>query len=202
MHKLGQHTDISHHEIMLPPGTKLQLEYEEKIKNQIKKQTEIDKYNKEIHNIDPAFQTKQFSGNTVIVRMFKNDYINKSNLKDSDNITDEDIISLLPTAKIELETKGAQPCLVDNPLNYHKKGIICALSKDVIEKSKETIGFQLEIGQIVELADFSGDRYYLDKTQEDIKISADDVIRGKNPYPNFQGYFKTSPFNIEALVKT
>lgn len=202
MHKLGQHTDISQSEIMLPPATKLQLEYEQKIKACIEEQKKIDKYNTDIHIIDPIFDTKRYTGNTVIVRLFKNDRIDKSNIKDLDNIEDSEMINLIPVQKVEFESEGGKVDLIENPLNYKLSGIICAMSDLVKEKSKESIGVELNIGDQVEFNSVNElQMYYPDKTKVTGKVAANDVIRGTNPYPNFEGYFKTTPYNIESLIK-
>ncbi|GIU70123.1 MAG: hypothetical protein KatS3mg002_1359 [Candidatus Woesearchaeota archaeon] len=201
MGKLGQHTDISQHDIMLPPSTRLQIDYENKIKEAIEKQKAIENYNKQIHNIDPVFKTKKFTGNTVIVRLFKNNYIDMSKIKDLENITEKDIIHVLPSAKEEIESDGGKLHIIDNPLNYNLRGVIIALSDIVKEKSEKDIGVKLEVGQIVELDSFSnGTRYYPDKSKFDIKMKMNDIIRGENPYINYEGYFKTTPFNIEAVI--
>lgn len=203
MHSLGHKTDISSQDILLPVGDRYKLEIEQRNKAAIEKQKAIMDYNKNIYNLDPAFENKTFAGNTVIVRLFKNDYLDMTNITDIDNIPTEQMIHVLPSTKIEMETDGGKLILIDNPINYTFKGVVIAMSNQVKEKSKETLGFQLEPGQTVELVnfDFPNYKYYLNKFKIDTKWSKDDLLAGRNVYPNFEGYFSITPFQIEALIK-
>lgn len=203
MHSLGHKTDISSEGILIPVGERYKLEIEAKNKAAIQKQKEITEYNKNIFNIDPRFNSKQFTGSTVIVRLFKNDYLDMTNIPDIDNIDETQMISILPSVKLEMETDGGKLILIDNPINYTFKGVIIAMSPLVKEKAKDQLGFELQVGQTVELInfDYPNNKYYLDKHKIDTKWSKDDLISGKNVYPNFEGYFSITPFQIEALIK-
>lgn len=202
MHSLGHKTNISNSDLIIPTGDRLQMEIEQKNKAAIQKQKDIINYNKNIYNIDPVFKTKQFTGNNVIVRLFRNDYLDMSNIPDIDNIPETTIVNILPSTKIEMETYGGKNILIDNPIDYTFKGVVIAFSPLVQEKSKETLGFQIEPGQTVELTyfDFPNYKYYTDKFKIDTKWSKDDLIAGRNVYPNFEGYFIITPFNIESLI--
>ena len=202
MHSLGHKTNISNSDLLIPTGDRLQMEIEKKNQMAIQKQKDIIDYNKNIYNIDPIFQTKQFTGNNIIIRLFRNDYLDMSNITDIDNIPENTIVNILPSTKIEMETDGGKVILIDNPIDYTFRGVIIAFSPLVKEKSKETLGFQIEQGQTVELMnfDFPKYKYYTDKFKIDTKWSKDDLISGRYVYPNFEGYFTITPFNIESLI--
>lgn len=201
---LGQHTDISSNAgDWLPKGDRYDAVIKTKTAAEIQKQKDVINYNTNIYKIDPAFESKQLAGNNIVVRLFKNDYLDMSTIDDINNVPETAIITVLPSTKIEIESTGGRLIQIDNPIDYYLKGVIVAMAPGVKEKSKETIGFELEVGQTVELSafDFPNHKYYLDKSKIDVMIKKDDLIRGMNPYPNFEGYFIISPFQIEALIK-
>lgn len=156
------------------------------------KQTAVEEYNKNILEVDEAFKNKIFVNNTLIVRLFKDDYIFKTNMSES-IITDVKKVNT-----IYVETEGGKSAIIDNPLPYLFRGVVVAMSADVEDYFPE-----LQIGDVVELENFNiqNSMYYPDKSKVDPIIPVSEIIDGINPYKNYNGYVKISPRLIEAIIK-
>lgn len=157
------------------------------------KQKAVEKYNKEITIIDPSFKEKKFVNKKIVVRLRKDDYIvdgAKSSLLSHTEVK--------KTNRIILESDGGRNISIDTPLPYLPEGVIIAFDESLKELYPD-----LEVGAYVELDDFDlqSRLYYPNKLNFDYKVTSDEILKGVNPYKNYQGYVSISPSIIEAFVE-
>jgi hypothetical protein len=181
--------------IILPPDEELKINAEkEKVAN-ITRQEEVEKYNEAIHTLDEKFKTKQFVGTEIIVRLKLDDYLTKGNASELEN-------GIKKVNKVAMQKSSGDWTTIDNPLPYLFAGVICAVPKIAVDQFKENYGIALVPGVEVEIKDIDlpSSRYYLDKAKMDIKGTEEAMLRGEKMFPNHEGYFKISVYDIESFV--
>lgn len=184
------HTNISPPpNIEIPTGSRAQNAYDSMIEAGKEKQRAIEAYNKVLDDwnkdpskIDPRFKEKVYLGSTVVVRLYKEDYMDNSNPK----------FPIVKANKVPAVTPSNKQIMVDNPLPYLFIGVICAMSEHAKEQYKE-----LKVGDKVDLTafDLKADRYYLDKANIDL---VRELVEDKELLPNYEGYALLHPSVIEA----
>lgn len=181
--------------IMLPPEEELKAKAEREKKKNLTKQVEVESYNDSLITLDPAFTKKVFVGNEIKVRLKKEDYIIKnSGSAMKDGIKKDNLIALM--------TEAGKDIMIDNPLPYMFEGVIVAIPKVIQEAYLKEYGINLSPGTYVELKEFNlqNQRYYLDKSSIDTKVALEDIIAGKSAFPNHEGYFSISAYDIESIL--
>lgn len=191
-----ENVDISEAKsIALPPEEERKRKAAREKKQNLKKQEEVDAYNLTLLSIDPKFAKKIFVGNEIKVRLKKEDYIIKnSGSAMRDGIKKDNLIALT--------VPGSEDRMIDNPLPYMFEGVIVAIPKIIRDTYLKEYGIDLRPGTYVELKEFNlqNQRYYLDKANIDVKVSLDDLMAGKAAFPNHEGYFSISAYDIESIL--
>lgn len=188
-------TDISAAKnIGLAPAEELLEIAEREKEHNLKIQAEVDEFNDNIGIIDSRFASKTFIGNDIIVRLRRQDYLIKnsgSDLKDGIKVSNE----------IAIEQADGQWNTIDNPLPYMYSGVICAIPSFVTKEYEANSGVKLTEGMNVEISDIAliPARYYLDKTKRDMRPSEQELLKGGAMFPNHEGYFKISVYDIESI---
>ena len=167
------------------------------------RQDEIDKYNfNEIFNIDNHFKGIQLTGKSIIVRLFKENYIKDVTVLE-DNVLYDAWLSQVDGRMNKTES----PKWVDNPLPYIWSGVVVAMSPNVLAdlvdehnkvKFYDTTHKVLQVGDIVQLSPFmiADVRYYTNQQHRDF-------IKNPNEYriEHFEGYVKLHPTQIDTVIK-
>ena len=181
--------------IILPPEEELKASVEREKQKNIDKQAAVEAYNDSLSTIDPIFAAKTFVGTEIKVRLKKQDYVVKNSGSElTDGIKKDNLIAM--------EASDGSTLLVDNPLPFMFEGIITAIPAVVKRSYSEEYGIDLEVGSYVELREFTmhSNRYYLDKNKVDTKISQEAIEQGKAMFPNHEGYFSVSVYDIESIM--
>lgn len=176
------------------------FERQQKINND--KQAAVEQYNKDLYDIDPKFDSKVYTNNIIIVRLVKDDYLE---VTDESERTEGGILVNAPlrkNSKMQVETTGGRLELIDNPVPYLMKGVVCAFDPDIADKATGVFARELKVGATVELLSLSlqDSIYYLDKSKGDSPIPKEDLVAGANPFPNYEGYVMIRPGDIEAFI--
>ena len=172
------------------------------------RQEEIDKYNFDTCQvIDPYFKSIQLAGNTIIVRLHKENFIKgvEMIMANGQPIYDSWI------SQVDGRMKQHQPeKWVDNPLPYVHTGVIVSISDSAKahflkeKKALEDIDLSLGtshrlpmIGDIVNLEYFmfADARFYKNKQDRDF-------IKNPEEYSinNWEGYVSVHPTRVESIV--
>lgn len=173
-----------------------------------KRQQEIDDYNfKECMELDPKLSHTMLTGEDVVVRLHKENYIKSITSLAADETTYECWIS-----QVDGRMRKTDPeRWVDNPLPYINRGVIVYLSPQAkiffkkIKKDLEAVDkniaktFKLpQVGDVVSLDHFmlADYRYYPNKQQRDF-------IRNPEEWRivHWEGYVKIHPTQIEGVYK-
>lgn len=190
-----ENTDISAAKnIGLAPEKELIAIAEREKAHNLKVQAEVDEYNNNIGTIDSKFKSKTFIGNDIIVRLRKEDYL----IKDSgDKLKD----GIKRDNQFPIQQGDGNWTTIDNPLPYIYSGIICAMPPFVANEYEVNSGVKLEAGMEIEIDNVSliENRYYLDKTKGDSRPSEQKLLKGGKMFPNHEGYFKISVYDIESI---
>lgn len=163
-----------------------------------KLQLEVQEYNQSL--LDGDIQQKLLAGKTflgydVIVRLFKDDVMQLSLLKDFEGrpMAIKKQLQVAITGPDDLRT-----IMIENPLPYLYEGVLVAVGHEVEEKFPGVY----KPGQIVQLTwfDQKDSRYYPDKRKLDLAFSMEHVLAGGSLFPNYEGYQKVHVSLIEAIL--
>jgi hypothetical protein len=175
-------------------------------------QKDIDKYNNcDIYNINPFFRDQQLVDDTIIVRIFKEDWIK---FKDVSN-PDAPIYDCKFRQVDARERTSDRVQFINTPFPYLDKGVIVAISPTIKLKyekmKKEMAEFDKEaaeqikipsVGDIIEIKTngssvwLKNNRYYIDKNDQckDIVYSATDMQLAQ-----FDHYYKFEYYDFVAI---
>lgn len=203
MSKIGKSTSIiTPNTDLILPGTDQKKEMERVERIAREKQEAVEQYNKDVFEIDPRFESKVFCNNRVIVRLFKDDYIDKR-IEAADNPLLAGA-AVKKESKIQLESEGGKLVTIDNPMPFLLKGVVVAFDEGIIERSNDPIIKEnLKVGAVVEIEPISLQQsiYYMDKGDVDSPMQANEIIAGANPYKKHEGYFEVTAAHIECFIK-
>lgn len=167
------------------------------------KQELIDKYNfHECFERDEHFDDIQLTGKSIIVRLFKENYIK------SVDVVGDNILYDAWLSQVDGRTdRSQQPKWVDNPLPYVWTGVVVSISPAVMQdivnetnsiKTLDANYKPMQVGDIVQLAPFmiADVRYYTNQQHRDF-------IKNPNEYriEHFEGYVKLHPTQIDTVIK-
>lgn len=180
-------SSTNYDEIEIPESSEKEQEYLRK------KQEEVDFYNRNIHEVSPIFAKRRIVQDNVIVRLFKLDFVKKVEV-----MGQESLVRAFPKLKIpdgHNEHGREKYKQVENLLAYKFEGIIVDFDEALLEKHpylKRGLTVQLNPFPILEYV------YYPDRSKEDEPWTNEDVKKGKNVIPNFEGYAKVRMNMIES----
>jgi hypothetical protein len=163
--------------------------HKERKEKDLQEQIKIQNYNKSLStaHIDGRFAGKTFTGNNLVVKLEKSDYL----------ILEQGLVTPNPLQFIPVTTPDdPKGMIIKNPLPYNSRGVIIALGEDIVRERQEKNLAPLELGQWVELGWFElkSHRYYPDKN----KI---DLITLDNPEaPNYEGFALINMRFVESII--
>jgi hypothetical protein len=155
-------------------------------------QQSITDYNMDLEHAhtDVRFTNKTFTGNHIIIKLEKNNWLIPSNFEDG-------LHTMNPLYFLNVVTPDfPSGKMIQNPLPYGYKGTVIAIGDEVSLHRKEKGLTSINPGDSVELGwfDLKEHRYYPDKQKVD-QITLD------NPYaPNYEGFAKVPAQFVEAFV--
>lgn len=188
MQKMNEDISSSNYdEFELPESSEKEQEYLRK------KQEEVEQYNREITIVSPIFEKRKMVEGNIIVRLFKLDFANKIEVMGQESLIRAYAKTKIPDGHNEQGKEKFKH--VENLLPYKFEGVIVdfdeALLKDKPYLCKNMI-VQLSPFGLLEYV------YYPDRSKEDEPWSAEDIKKGKNVLPNYEGYVKIRIGMIES----
>jgi hypothetical protein len=186
---------------LILPGKDQKKELERIEKANREKQAAVEAYNEAIFNIDEKLSGKKFCNNRVIVRLFKDDYIDKRIENAQNPLLSGTAVK--KESKIQLESDGGKLHIIDNPMPFLLKGVVVAFDEGILDRTTDNVlKDNLKIGAVVEIEPISLQQtiYYLDKSDVDSPMQANEIIAGANPYQKHEGYFEISAAHIECFI--
>ena len=173
----------------------------DKNKQALDRQKKIDQYNNiDIHQIDPFFNSIQLTGDYVIIRLFKENFIKGKMLIGETEVYD----AWYDQVQISMYAQNKQKW-VENPLPYVYGGVVVAMSPRVEAQQKkvqEELSLEgilcryLMVGDTVDLEWFSlQDKRYFKNKQETDKIKDPEDFSVKH----YEGYVRVHVSQIESI---
>lgn len=172
-------------EFDFPEGSEKEQEYLRK------KQEEVDTYNREITNFHPFLKERKFVEGNIIVRLFKMDMVKEIEVMGQTSLIRAYSKMKVPNGHDEHGKEKFKH--VENLLPYKFEGVVAGFDTSLDKPFlKKDLKVQLSPFNILDYI------YYPDREKEDEPWTAEDVKRGKNVLPNFEGYVKIRANMIES----